>query len=66
MTKFIQLHPLAKIVRHSARVTGIPELGLNNLKADKNTPAVLVYNLQLVSIIFCSQFYTPHTLLELK
>ena len=39
MTKIFQLHPLAKIVRYSARVHGIPELGLYRgrfaaLKAD--------------------------------
>jgi len=39
MTKIFQLHPLAKIVRYSARVHGIPELGLYKgrfaaLKAD--------------------------------
>jgi len=39
MTKNFQLHPLAKIVRYSARVHGIPELGLYKgrfaaLKAD--------------------------------
>jgi len=40
MTKIFQLHPLAKIVRYSARVHGIPELGLykgprlSALKAD--------------------------------
>jgi len=39
MTKIFQLHPLAKIVRYSARVHGIPELGLfkgrfADLKAD--------------------------------
>ena len=39
MTKIFQLHPLAKKVRYSARVHGIPELGLYKgsfaaLKAD--------------------------------
>jgi len=41
MTKIFQLHPLAKIVRYSARVHGKPELGLYEgrfaaLKADIN------------------------------